>query len=311
MNGGRDVTVHTTIKEHGVVTYDDSTNVHKNVVTGLGDAFRIVLSSQETATKVSVMTANAVLPDGTMGWIQHPVNTARGNGATFLINGVLSRQGLAASNEVLFVGTTLNRQPVTLSDLTTNGGRVVDLSFCLDGSCRHYGATSHETLRRAGNTVWVGVHETEGRVYQQWRTLYTTDRFEVTTSGLGRYPVFEKFELAKYPGSLFVPLYRCVDWRRDYHQHWLSTDGTCPNLNTKEAFAQSAGIIGYISTKQLPGMQPLWHLRKGTYNAGSADTHDHYFAVGDAQRDVKISGEGYSLVGGTPVGWVYTKDSLP
>jgi len=311
MNGGRDVTVHTTVKEHGVVTYDDSTNVHKNVVTGLGDAFRIVLSLQEGATRVSVMTGNAVLPDGTMDWIQHPVNTLRGNGATFLIHSLLSRQGLAANNEVLFVGTKLNGQPVTLSQLTTTGGRVVDLSFCLDGSCRRYAAASHEMLRRAGNAVWVGVHETEGRVFQQWRTLYTVDRFEVTTSGLGRFPVFEKFELSKFPRASFVPLYRCVDWRRDYHQHWLSTDGTCPNPNTSEAFAQSAGIIGYISTQQLPGMQPLWHLRKGTSNAGSADTHDHYFAVGDAQRDVKKNNEGYSLVGGAPVGYVYTPTTLP
>jgi len=311
MNGGRDITVHTRIKEQGVVTYDDWTNVHKNVVTGTGDAFRIVLSLQPRGTRVSLMTGNAVLPDGTMGWIQHPVNGARGNGATFFVNGVLSQQGLAANNEVLFVGTTLNGQPLRLAQLTTNGGRITDLSSCLDGSCRRYLRPSHETERRAGGTVWVGVHETEGRVFQQWRTLYTTNRFEVATSGLGQYPVYEKFELANSGGGSFVPLYRCVDWRRDYHQYWLSTDGTCPNPNTREAFAQSAGIIGYISTQQLPGMQPLWHLRKGTYNAGTADTHDHYFAVGDGERDVKLSREGYGLVGRSPIGYVYTPATLP
>jgi hypothetical protein len=86
---------------------------------------------------------------------------------------------------------------------------------------------------------------------------------------------------------------------------------SCPNPNTKDPFAQSAGIMGYISTQQLPGMLPLWHLRKGTQNAGSADTHDHYFAVGDTQRDVKQNQEGYTLVGIAPIGYVYTPATLP
>jgi hypothetical protein len=311
MNGGRDVTVHVTIREQGVVTYDNSTDVHHNVVTGLGDAFRIVLVQSGPRTRVSLMTGNAVLPDGTMGWIQHAVNATRGNGAVFFVNGALVKQGLSATNEAIFTGTTLNGQPVTLAQLQQNGARIRDLSFCLDGSCRHLTRPSHDTTRRQGGAIWVGVHETEGRVFGQWRTLYTTDRFEVATSGLGQVPVYEKFELNRSAGTNFVPLYRCVDWRRDYHQHWLSTDGTCPNPNTKEAFAQSAGIMGYISTVQQPGMAPLWHLRKGTQNAGSADTHDHYFAVGDAQRNVKQNNEGYSLVGTTPVGYVYTPATLP
>jgi hypothetical protein len=311
MNGGRDVTVRTTIVERGVVSYDDFANVHKNVVTGGGDAFRIVLSLQGSRTLVSLMTGNAVLPDGTMGWVQHPVNTTRGNGAAFFVNGSLSRQGLAANNEVLFVNTTLNARPVTLSQLRSRGGHVTDLSFCLDGSCRRFSRPLHETLRTSGANVWVGVHETEGRVFGQWRTLYTTDRFEVATSGLGQFPVYEKFELAKNPGASRVPLFRCVDWRRDYHQYWLSTDATCSNANTKDAFGQIAGIIGYISTQRLAGMEPLWHVRKGTHNAGTADTHDHYFAVGDAQRDGKINQEGYSLVGTAPVGYVYTPATLP
>ena len=82
------------------------------------------------------------------------------------------------------------------------------------------------------------------------------------------------------------------------------------NPNTKEAFAKNAGRIGYIATIQLPGTQALWHLRLGTHNNASGDTHDHYFAVGDAQRDVKIN-SGYSLVGVQPVGYVYTPSSLP
>lgn len=133
-------------------------------------------------------------------------------------------------------------------------------------------------------------------------------------SGLNQFPVLNKFMLLKsnpQPGKPMTPLYQCIDWRRDYHQHWLSTDSSCPNPNTKEPYAKSGGQIGYIASMPLPETQPLWHLRKGTQNVGSADAHDHYFAVGNAQRDVKINKEGYSLVGTAPVGWVYTQGSLP
>ena len=315
MNGGRDVTVHVTVREQGVVTYDNQANVHKNVVDAfstLGDAFRIEVLPDRSGTEVSLMTSNTVLPNGGMEWVLHPVNKARGTGRTFMVNGILSQQGLSATNEVVFTGTTLNGQPLRLAQLQQkNGARIFDLSFCLDGSCRHSTRPTHEIIRRTGGNVWVGVHETEGRVFGQWRTLYTTDRFEVTTSGLGQFPRYEKFEVAQYPSSGFVPLYRCVDWRRDYHQHWLSIDVSCPNPNTKEAFAQNAGLMGYISTQPLPGTQPLWHLRKGTHNAGSADTHDHYFAVGDGERDIKRDQEGYSVVGSAPVGYVYTASTLP
>ncbi|HXJ39193.1 MAG TPA: Ca2+-dependent phosphoinositide-specific phospholipase C [Bryobacteraceae bacterium] len=313
MNDARDVAVRVTIKEGGSITYDNLTNVHRNVVTGLGDAFRIAiwLDFANDRSRVSVMTGNAVLPDDSMDWIQHTVNSTRGNGAEFFVHGILSRQGLSATNEVIFTGTTLNGQTIALNQLTKSGSYINDLSYCLDAGCRHASRPSHEVIRRQGGTVWVGVHETEGRVFGQWRTLYTTDRFEVSTSGLGQFPVYEKFLLAQMPGTNFTPLYRCVDWRRDYHQHWLSPDGACPNPNTKEPFAQNAGMLGYISTQQLAGMAPLWHLRKGTQNAGSADTHDHYFAVGDAQRDVKRDQEGYTVVGTVPIGYVYTPATLP
>ena len=313
MNGGRDVAVHVTVRDQGAVVYDNTSTVHKNVVTNtLGDAFRVVVTPGEGRTQVSVMTANVVAPDGTMWWVQHPVNAARGgNNASFYVSGRLTRQGLAADHEVVFTGTTLDGQPVTLAQLQTSGGRVRDESFCLDNSCRQMGSPSHLMTRRSGGTIWVGVHETEGRVFGQWRTLYTTDRFEVATSGLGQLPRYEKFELSQFPKAGYTALYRCVDWRRDYHQHWLSTDGSCPNPNTKEPYAKSAGIVGYIATTQQPNMQPLWHLRKGTQNAGSADTHDHYFAVGNTERDIKQNNEGYSLVGTTPVGYVYTPATLP
>ncbi|MDF0666381.1 MAG: hypothetical protein P0119_09985 [Nitrospira sp.] len=312
MNRGRDVDVRVTVKDQGAIVYDNTSNVHKNVVSnGLGDAFRVVLTQGDGRTQVSVMTGNVVAPDGTMWWVQHPVNAARGTAAAFYVTGRLARQGLSADHEVVFTGTTLDGQPVTLSQLTISGGRIRDLSFCLDGSCRQSAGTSHAMTRRSGGNVWIGVHETEGRVFGQWRTLYTTDRFEVSTSGLGQYPRYEKFELSLYPSDGYVPLYRCVDWRRNYHQHWLSTNGGCPNPSTKEPFALGAGIIGYISTTQQPNMQPLWHLRKGTHNAGSADTHDHYFAVGNAERDIKRNQERYSLVGFAPIGYVYTPATLP
>jgi hypothetical protein len=131
---------------------------------------------------------------------------------------------------------------------------------------------------------------------------------------LYQYQTFDKFLVKKdtpQPGTKMTALYRCVDWRRDYHQHWLSTDPACPNPNTKEPYAKTGGRVGYVATVAVPGTQPLWHLRKGTHNAGSADTHDHYFAVGNAQRDVKIKKEGYNLVGNAPIAWVYMKGQLP
>src|SRR5262249_34404416 len=157
------------------------TNGHRNVVTGLGDAFRIViwLDFANGRTRLSVMTSKTVLPDGSMDWIQHTVNSTRGNGAEFFVQGVLSRQGLSPTNEVIFTGTTLNGQNITLNQLTQSGSYINDLSYCLDSACRHASRPSHEMIRRQGGVVWVGVHETEGRVFGQWRTLYTKDHFEV------------------------------------------------------------------------------------------------------------------------------------
>jgi hypothetical protein len=318
-NGGRDVAVHLTVRQNGQVKYEDRSKLHKNVVRdqSLGDAFRVRLTRliHERATIVEIWTANSVAPDGSMEWVRHPVHSALAGGSDIRVGGLLSRQGLAQWNDGVFTGTKLNGADVTLPQFNTKGHAVVDLSWCVTGSCRQSPRPTHETIRSSTTgTAFVGVHETEGRVFGQWRTLYTTDRFEVATSGLYQFQNYNKFLLMKDdppPGAPFVQLFRCVDWRRFYHQHWLSIDPSCPNPNTKEAYAQNAGRMGYIATKALAGTQPLWHLRKGTHNDGSADTHDHYFAVGNAQRDTKIQQEGYGLVGNVPVGFVYTDGSLP
>ncbi len=312
------VNVEVTTWLSGKIFYSKQTALPHHIVqtAPIGDALRVRVDRTGNGTTISVFTAAEMNPDGSPLWIPYPDNP-------FHFTRDLAIQGLFQVNDGVFTGTRLNGRLIPFSEFNlaqifpggATAGTAYDLSFCTDGSCRGQPLDSHESVSTGrGGDSYIGIHETEGSVYDQWRTLYTTDVFEVRSSGLNQFPVFNKFMLLKSnpkPGKPMTPLYKCIDWRRDYHQHWLSTDQSCPNPNTKEPYARSGGQIGYIATRPLPETQPLWHLRKGTQNAGSADTHDHYFAVGNAQRDVKINKEGYSLVGPAPVGWVYVQGALP
>jgi hypothetical protein len=232
----------------------------------------------------------------------------------------LNVQGLEQFGDGVFTGTRLNGQPLKYSELSLVSqypdnrptGYTYDLSYCgSDGSActpRTYGP--HDSVSVNG-VQYARVHQAHGNRYGgQDRTLYTTSRLEATTSGLPDF-VDTKFLLrASPPDNTWLPLYRCIDWRRDMHVYWLSTTPACNNSGDDPG--QPNGILGYLSTVKLPNTLPLYHLRKGTENATGIgtmtpehDTHDHYFAVGDGDKQKS----GYSLFGDQPLGYVYA--SLP
>jgi hypothetical protein len=308
-SSNRAVQIIVSVTEAGVVRQTTYTVPHQEPnYRDVGDLLKMQVVSGGRV--VRLWTSGTMGPDGTPRWNRLPIGDLS-------FRWPLTTQGLRALGDVLFVGPRFNGQLVTRSFFPsiTVERLVQDLSWCIDGACIQAYRPDHIDLStdRSG-AAYVGVHESEGRVFGQWRTLLTTDRFEVTNSGLYQFQTFNKFLLLRddpKAGEPMTALYGCVDWRRDYHQHWVSTDPSCTNANTKDPYAENEGRIGYIATTQLPGTLPLWHTRKGTQNDGSADTHDHYFAVGDSQRNVKIQNEGYELVGNAPVGWVYTKGKLP
>ena len=83
------------------------------------------------------------------------------------------------------------------------------------------------------------------------------------------------------------------------HVNWLSTSPACDNSGDDAGHPYS--ILGYLSKVGGPNMAPLIHMRKGTQNAtgigtgtSEHDTHDHYFAVGDADEANAPTG-GYSV----------------
>lgn len=273
----------------------------------IGDGIRVRLQRNLYGTVAQIFTTAEVNPDGSLLWVPWPTKPS------FAINADLRYQGLYQARDGVFTGTRLNGQPVSLSQLTLgpNDHYVYDLSWCNDGSCRGAAPASHETFFTAtsDNATYVGVHETEGAVYgNQWRTLYPTDRYEVSTSGLGQLPRPNKFLLRRSGGAAdgWAPVYRCIDWTRDVHTYWLDTDPSCPN--DKGPAGRSAGIVGSIATRALANTAPLIHMRKGTHNATNVNTHDHYFALGYAEAGVKASAEGYEQV--KVLGWVYTPDSV-
>jgi hypothetical protein len=142
-----------------------------------------------------------------------------------------------------------------------------------------------ETLVSFDGGTYARVHEAKGQVFgEQDRHVYTSDRFEATTSGLTQSFTDSKFVLrTDAPDASWATVYRCVDWRRDMHTFWLSTSPACDNSGDDPG--QRNGAIGFISTVNRPNMAPLFHLRRGTHNATGVgtgtpehDTHDHVFA---------------------------------
>jgi hypothetical protein len=301
----RAVNVEVTVRRQGAITYDKTTRVPHHILqtASFGDALRVRVERGPTGTVVQVFTAAEVNPDGTMLWLPYA-------DGPFTFGSDLAIQGLFQQNDGVFVGTRLNGAYVRFSDLSPVGqsgdgnfiGPAYDLSACTDGSCRGAALPSPRSfVKDANGIVYVAVHETEGPVFNgQWRTLYTSNRFEVSTSGLNQYPVLNKFFLQRDAACNVVPLYRCIDWTRDLHTYWLDLDPSCPNDNGPPA--RSAGILGYLAKDPVPGAEPLYHLRKGTENIVflGPNTHDHYFAVGEAQRAAKRVA-GYEDV--APAGW--------
>lgn len=316
----RSVFIDITVYHGGKQTYYKSTAVHHNLIQGqnFGDALRVLVNRRPTlaagtGTSVSIFTAAEVNPDGTMAWRAYP-------DGPFIFASDLQFQGLWQAGDGVFAGTQLNHKPIVFSEFQTMSlaadgaptGDAFDLSFCLDGSCREKTPLApHETLLTATDgSIFVGVNETEGAVFNnQWRTLLTTDKYEMTTSGLNQFQRPNKFFLRTTdPGDgRWQPLYRCIDWTRDLHVYWVDLDPSCPNDNGPAG--RSSGVIGYLGTNRMSGAQPLYHLRMGTQNVASPNTHDHYFAVGDAERAAKMAehgGNGYKDV--APAGY---KGSLP
>jgi len=267
-----------------------------------GDALRVLVDRHAASgTVVTLLTASEVNPDGTMHWV--PLT---GGGITFASD--LRVHGLVQENDGVFTGTRLNGALVRFADFTPSstfsdgvpGGIVTDLTYCDDGSCRGPRLSAESQFTDADGNALVGIHETEGAVYAgQWRTLLTPNRFEMVASGLHLAQRLNKFLLRKSAGTgSWLPLYRCIDWSRDLHVYWVDTSATCPNDAGPQG--RNAGLLGYLSATPLSGTQPLYHLRKPTTNAGGPNTHDHYFAVGDAERAAK-HGEDYVDV--RPSGW--------
>jgi hypothetical protein len=297
----RSVAVTVNIIQGGTQTDYNETLVHPNVIQGqpFGDALRLFVARGGASTTVTVLTAAEMTPGGSPRWSPY-------SAGPWTFGQDLPIQGLVQIGDGLFAGTRLNGAPIHFSDFTPDAtfpSYSLDVSFCTDGSCRGVPLPSPETVVvGADEATYVGVHEVEGPVFNgQWRTLYTTNRFEVVAGGLHQYPAMNKFFLRRNRlDATWQPLYRCIDWSRDIHSYWLDVDPSCPNDSGLDA--RSSGVMGYLSTQPLAGAQPLYHLRKGTYNAITLgpNTYDHYFAVGDAQRQAKL-GMGYSDV--APAGW--------
>jgi hypothetical protein len=276
----------------------------------VGDMLLMVVTRDVPAnsTRIELFTAGTMGPNGDPQWNPLP-------GGKKVFPGVKTVQGISAENDVLFAGTRHNGQIVRKSDFTSFApdiDHIVDLSWCLDKSCRSPAmAGRQDTFTSPSGAIYVGVHEGGGPVFgNQWRHVYTTDRYEATTSGLTRSYVPNKFLLVRdgpAEGSGLAPLYRCVDWRRDYHTFWLSRDINCPN--DRGPLGQNAGVLGYIHTVPALSAFPLYHLRKGTQNAGSDNTHDHYYAIGDSAKQEVIDKYGFELV--ETVGFVYGIGKAP
>jgi hypothetical protein len=290
-------------------TYDRTRELHRHLIQGesLGDLLRVRVDRSAAGTLVSVSTAAQANPDGSLFYTPFDHD--------FRFDSDLSRQGLEQHGDGVFTGTRLNGAPVAYADFDVGPtGYVHDVSYCgADGrACERRSYDQRETVWLEG-AAYTRIHQAHGKVFGgQERTIYTTDRFEARASGLPQ--VWEsKFLLrTNAPDSSWAPVYRCVDWRRDMHVHWLSLSPACNNSGDDPG--QPYGVLGYLSRTQRPGTQPLYHLRDGTQNATGAgtstpehDTHDHYFAVGEADhyawthREHEDDYDDYELLGYVPV----------
>jgi hypothetical protein len=258
----------------------------------IGDLLKMEVVRTLIGTLVSVQTAAVVGPDSRPIWVGLPTGG-------FIFNGDwLTTQGVSSSGQSLFVGTKHNNASVTksfFSGVWPSADSAFDQSFCLDRSCRsNFTAAGRYNYVLGSDQEWYyGVHEAAGQVYNQSRHLYTSDLFELMTSGFDSQRQNAFYLRYTGPADVMSALYKCTDWRSDYHTYWLSTNASCPN--DKGPAGLNAGYMGAIFNKDLGSMFPLYRLRRGTQNAGSDNTHDHVLAVGLAEATVWIA-NGYELV---------------
>jgi hypothetical protein len=300
----RQVHIVTTKIENGVETaWDHSVDSQRILPDQLGEFLRMTVNNSDSGCEVQFYTAAVIGPNGNPIWNLMP-------DGDFVLPGVfLPIQGIKG-NDILFAGTRRDGADLQVSDFTTRPATLVDQSFCLDGSCRGDAQlASHLTLSQTyDGTPLLNVNEAWGQVYGgQMRHVYTTDRYEALVSGLDNQNM-DKFLIAELPGADRTALYRCMDMGKDYHTFYLSKDPSCPN--TAGPSGMSGGAIGYIytSTSGFDHRKPLFHLRKGTHNAGDSNTHDHVFAVDVSEQAYWMSpDQGYDMV--EMIGYVLTPDS--
>ncbi len=310
-DAGRSVVIKVNSVNEGVSNPLAYTVPHQRSQPGdVGDLIRVTATpNANSTTTFLVETAGLMNADGTPHWNPLP-------SGPLTIPGILDVQGLAADGDVLFVGARHNGVPLQASSLPlqvpANPAGVVDLSYCgSDGSA----CTARDLVPRESVTSWDGgtyfrVHEAAGQVFGgQERHLLTNDRNEAHASGLLSFTDTKFLLRADQPDATWLPVYRCVDTRRDMHVVWIDTlkAGSTLCANSGDDPGEPNGLLGYVSTNDKPNMLPLIHLRKGTENATGPgtgtdehDTHDHVFAVGET---VTLQAAGYEVR--EVVGWVY------
>jgi hypothetical protein len=277
--------------------------LHLHVVQGqaLGDVLRVRVDRGGAGTTVTLWTAAEANPDGTLFY--QPLDAGPFHFDTDLIE-----QGLLQENDGVFTGTRLNGGPLDFAQFRAVSrlgaeqpvGHITDLSYCgADGqACRPRAYGRRETIQTPDGD-YVRVHQAHGELFKnQARTLYTTNRFEAYSSGLGEVTEGKLLLRNAAPDASWAPVYRCVDWHRDMHVYYLSLSLGCENPGGDRGMPSGGEdylpdpdgggrhVLGYISRTPGPGLVPVYHLRDGTGNATDGhNTHDHLYAVGDADRD--------------------------
>ncbi|MGZ3438835.1 MAG: hypothetical protein ACXVDD_04945 [Polyangia bacterium] len=263
-------------------------------------AWSVVRAPTVNKTDLYVYSASNIDASGKPAW--HALGV-------YHLDGVLSLQGLYATNDALFVGTKHNGAIVRKADFTGGishdaGGvdELVDMTWCTDASCIGDRLPSHlTTVTDWRGRVFAGVHRSYNQLFGgQGRHLYTTDGYEATAGGMNL-ETANYFYVSLTAQSGWAPLYHCVDWRVDYKMSWLSRDAACatgvdtPGLN--------GGIIGYVSTQPITGLLPLYQTR-GPQGGGK---YDQFSTVDDGEHGW-VLGAGYQDV--ALLGWVWPRSQI-
>ena len=283
----------------------------------IGDLVRLQITHAPGASTVHVWTAGFIDPTNVPHWNELTGVSGRQIAAD------LDVQGIAGDTSILFSGlkhgaSVPRMLPVNLSDLPqrTFPEYIHDESYCPGNACE----VSHVPNRSQTVTSWDGgtyvkVYEMFGHVFGgQPRHFYTTDPLEATTSGLNEQVTEAKFLLrVDQPDASWIPVFRCVDLKKDVHAYWLSTNPACTNSGDSPGTVQD--VLGFASATARANMQPLLHGRiatsnstgwhNGLYNGDEHDTHDHLFGPNGSNF------QGYTIRDDSADGrpWVYTLTS--